>query len=188
MRKLLLILCLMVLLSATAMANPMQYGVGFFGGLNLPIVQDDQGSGTAFGFKGILKPAPFVEIEPNVTFGKFGDPGTVSAKGADEDVDIDMGLVGSKINSFGVDFLLGTLPSGPLFRFYVHLGFASFSIKNDDTDYDNSKFGMSGGLGLGFGLNEKVSLDFRSKLVVAPQEDGSKKALYILGGLNYFFK
>lgn len=180
MRKLLLLICVLALLSSSAIAGPMQFGVGAFGGLNIPIAQFDQSSGTAFGFKVILKPLPLVEIEPNMTIGKFGDPGTVEG--------VDMGITGSKINSYGVDFLLGALPSGPLFRFYGLLGVASYSIKNDDTGYDHSKMGMSGGIGLGFGITSKISLDCRSKLVVAPQEEGSKKALHLLCGINYFFK
>jgi hypothetical protein len=71
---------------------------------------------------------------------------------------------------------------------YFVAGIGSYKVKNDDTGYDQSKIGFSGGLGLGVGLSPRFGLDVRGKFIVAPQEEGgSKKAVGITAGVNFHF-
>ena len=67
------------------------------------------------------------------------------------------------------------------------VGAGIYGIKNDDTDYDESKLGFSGGLGFALGLSPMLDIDIAGRLVVAAQEDGSKKAFFFTAGLNYYF-
>lgn len=179
MKRLLLILILLGLLSPLAHAQGVTLGVGAFGGLNIPVVQDDQGNGTAFGLKARVKLLPFLTAEPNVIFGKWGEPDPVEG--------VELGIDGSKITSYGVDAVFGNLPGAMGFKPYALVGAAIYSVKNDDTGYDESKPGFAGGLGFGFGFSEMLDVDVRGKLIVAPQEAGSKKAVLVTGGLNYYF-
>lgn len=152
-------------------------GVGVFGGLTLPIVQDDQKSGTVFGFYGRLKLIPILVFEPNISFAKYGDPDPISG--------VNLGIVGSKVTSFGVDAVLGAGPGAPGMTPFFFGGIGSYSIKNDDTDFDESAIGFSGGLGLGFNLG-MLDLNVRGRAIVIPLEDGgSKKSATATVGLSY---
>lgn len=112
-------------------------------------------------------------------FGKWGAPGVVGGT--------DLGIDGSKITAFGVDFTLGGLPGGAGFKPYAVVGFASYKVKHDETEYDNSKLGWNFGLGFGVAVAQMVDLDIRTRALVMPQEAGSKKALTVTGGLTYYF-
>jgi len=178
-RKLLMVAGLVLLLavpSALAQVGP-KFGVGAWAGMSIPVIQDDQESGMVFGFMGRFKVLPFLVVEPGLSFTKWGAPDAIEG--------VDFGIDGSKLTSIGVSATLGGAPGVPGVKPFFVAGVASYKVKNDDTDYDNSKLGWNAGLGLGFGLTPSFDLDFRGLLIVAPQEGGSKKALSITGGLNF---
>ncbi|MFH1700404.1 MAG: outer membrane beta-barrel protein [Candidatus Zixiibacteriota bacterium] len=180
MRIMIPIVVLSIILASVSFGQDAKFGVGGFGGLILPAVMDDQGNGTVFGLKARIKIMPLITAEPNITFGKWGEPDPIDG--------FNPGIDGSKINSYGVDATFGNSPGVIGFKPYGVLGAAIYSIKNDDTGFDESKLGWSIGLGFGFGFSPQFDLDIRGKANVALQENGSKKALYITAGLNYYFK
>ena len=113
-RTLMLALCLLLLSQVASSQTPgIKLGVGVFGGLNYPLVQNDQASGTVFGFKGRVKLA-IITLEPNVAFAKYGSP---DIAGVIDDPE------GSKMTSFGLDALLGSPVGGP--------GLAVFVVRGD---------------------------------------------------------
>lgn len=179
MKKLLLVFFSLLLLSVAVNGEGAKIGVGAFGGLNIPLVQDDQASGTAFGVMVRIKFLPFLSAEPNAMFGKWGEPGDVDG--------FELGIDGSKITSFGVDAILGSVPGSVGLKPYAVIGVGTYKVKNDDTGYDESNLGWSGGLGFGIGFSPKFDIDVRGKLLVIPQDQGSKKALTLTGGLLYYF-
>jgi len=146
--------------------------------MNIPILQDDQASGTAFGVMVRIKFLSFMSAEPNAVFGKWGEPGDVDG--------FQLGISGSKVNSFGVDGIIGSMPGTVGLKPYAVIGVGSYKIKNDDTGYDESNIGFSGGLGFGIGVSPKFDVDLRGKFLVIPQDQGSKKALTLTGGLLYY--
>ena len=179
MKKSLLLLTMVLFLMPPAFAVGPKIGLGLFGGGNIPVAMEDQKTGSAFGFKARIKAMNFLVVEPNLTFGKWGAPDPVNG--------IDLGIDGSKVSSYGVDVAIGGLPGGVGFKPFGFVGAEFYKIKNDDTGYDESKLGMSGGLGFAIGLLPTFDFDLRAKLMVAPQEEGSKKAVLILGGITYNF-
>lgn len=179
MKKLILLAGIMLLCASLTFAQAPKFGVGGFGGINIPVVQDDQASGTVFGLKARVKLLPIIVAEPNVSFGKWGGPDPVDG--------VDLEIDGSKITSFGIDFTVGGMPGKAGFKPFALVGVASYKIKNDDTGYDNSKLGLAGGFGFAYGLSPLLDIDIRGKAIIAPQEEGSKKAIWILGGVNYYF-
>jgi len=180
MKKVILVILLLAFLSPMAGAEGVKLGAGVFGGLNIPIVQQDQGSGTAFGVRGKLHFSSFFGAEPNIVFGKWGDPGEVDG--------FELGISGSSVTSFGVDLVLGGMPGTVGFKPFVFAGLGMYSIKNDDTDYDESKFGFDGGLGVAIGLSPIIDIETRGTLFLAGMEGGlSKKAVMITAGINYYF-
>lgn len=182
MKKSVIAVGLVLLLAGLASAQAPKFGVGASGGINIPIVQDDQKSGSIFEFRGKLQPLPFLGVEPKLSFSSYGSPDTF------EDVvwDID----GSKLVMYGVDGVLGSGPGlGP--RPFFIFGLGMYSISNDDTEAfieSQTKFGWSAGVGLGIGVSPKFDIDVRGKLhVITYEGSSSKKSLAVTGGLNYYF-
>ncbi len=180
MRRVVLITFLIVLMTPLAEAEGIRLGVGAFGGWNIPVAQDDQSDGTVFGVMGRIRFLSIFVAEPNVTFGKWGNPDVIRG--------IDLGIEGSKINSYGINATVGNLPGFVGVKPFAFAGGSIYSIKNDETGYDESKLGWSAGLGVAYGVAPQFDIDVRGTAVVAPQEEGSKKAVYITGGLTYYFK
>jgi hypothetical protein len=160
-------------------AQGIKFGAGAFGGVNIPVVQDDQKQGTVFGLMARFGVLSIFTVEPNISFGKWGEPDPVDG--------FDLGIDGSKITSYGIDVMLGGLPGTVGVKPYFLGGFGYYSVKNDDTDYDEGNLGFSLGLGLGIGIIPKIDIDFRAKALIIPQEEGSKKAITIAGGILYNF-
>jgi hypothetical protein len=180
------IVCLIALfcLVANLPAQPtIRLGAGAFGGVEIPIVQEDQGSGSVFGFKGRVGIIPLIALEPYIAFTKFG---TAEVEG------IDFNLEGSKMTAFGLDATLGNQLGTIGIRPYLLAGLGFFTYSNDITSdiYDDggTRFGGSFGVGLGLALSPRLGLDLRGKANIATAEGGgSKKSVAITGGINVNF-
>lgn len=180
MKKLMVILGVLLFMSPAAFAQDIKFGIGAFGGGNIPIAQEDQATGSAIGFKARIQPLAFPLVaEPVVTFSKWGAPDPVNG--------IDLGIDGSKINYFGLDVTLGGVPGKKGLKPLALLGAGMYKVENDDTRYDESKLGWAFGLGLMFGLSPNFDIDVRGTALIAPQEEGSKKGVLVTGGLTYNF-
>jgi hypothetical protein len=174
MRKLLILLFLLML--GVMPASAAHFGLGAYGGTNIPIIQEDQSAGTTFGLKAKISLVPGIALEPNINFAKFGE------------ATFEFGTrPGSKMNSYGIDACLGSGLGTIGFKMYGLLGFGYYSI-NRDYDEDIKKMGWSTGLGFEVGFTESLGVDVRGKLnVVGTEGGGSKKAAAVTGGLNYYF-
>lgn len=180
MRRLLILLALVLMFCSSVWAVGPSFGVGFSAGTDIPIVQQDQKSGSVFGFKGRIKLIPLISLEPNLNFTKFGAPVIAGLNTT--------GLEGSKITAVGLDATLGAGMGGPGFKPYLLFGFGSFKTKNDVTKADVSTFGWTTGLGFEIGVGPTLGLGVRGKLAILPQENGgSKKSAALTGGINYYF-
>jgi hypothetical protein len=174
-----IILVLLVAASGLVAQTPVKFGAGAFAGLSIPIVQDDQKSGTVFGLRGRIKLIPVIVFEPNITFTKWGKPDPLE--------EIDLGIDGSKLTSFGIDATIGGLPGAVGFKPFLVVGAGSYKIKNDDTQFDMSKLGYQGGFGFLIGFVPKLDIDVRGTFLVIPIEGGSKKAAMATAGLTWNF-
>jgi hypothetical protein len=173
----------LVLCASIVTAQPSKFGIGAFGGVNIPVVQDDQASGPVFGFKVRYQLIPLLVLEPNISFTSYGAP--------DND-EFDFDIDGSSVTAFGIDVTLGN-PVGKMgFKPYFVAGLGFYNQKNDEIDdvfgAPGSKAGISGGFGIGLGFTPKIDADIRGKAHIAGSEgDISKKSVSITGGLNYYF-
>ena len=180
MRRLLAACCLAAVLGGTAQAQSIKVGIGFSAGMDVPIGQEDQKSGSLFGFKARIKLLPAIALEPNLFFTKYGQPSPKEIP--------DYDLPGSKITAYGVDATLGANVGGTGIKPYGILGVGYYTVKREEADQKFSEIGWSAGLGLEVGITSVVGLDFRGKLVIIPVDGGdSKKAASLTGGLNYYF-
>ncbi len=179
MKKSILALLIVLALASGSSASS-QLGVGVAGGLDYPLVQDDQTSGPVLGARLIWSALPTITIEPNIFFTRYGD-GDFSEFGGDLD--------GMKVNAYGVDATLGGGFRGAGFSPFLVAGLALYNmdrdLPGDQVDVGETKLGWSGGLGLGIGLGTKLQLDTRGQFVLIPIGDGgSRKSVNVLVGLN----
>ena len=174
-RVLTMILLIFFALSTSAFSTDL--GAGAFGGVLIPVVQEDQGTGSTFGIRGKIALMDGISLEPNINFHKYGD------------AELDFGTIaGSKITSFGVDAIVGGGQGKSTVSMYGLIGGGFYSITRD-FDEDVSKLGFSAGLGLELVLVQSVGFDIRGKLdVISGEGGGTKKSAAVLGGVTYYFE
>lgn len=177
--KKIIILAIILVLPVMALSQSASFGVGASGGLFIPVVQDDQGSGTIFNLRGIWNVSSLFSVEPHLNLAKYGDP---SSDGGVFD-----GFEGSKVTSFGVNAVLG-MGGGMGLHPLIFAGIGSYKTKRDLTSQDVSDIGYSGGLGIEIGINKSLAVDARGAMYVIPlDEGGSKKSVSVTGGVNFYF-
>jgi Outer membrane protein beta-barrel domain len=186
LRKIILVIGILLILTTAVNAQSLKLSAGVFGGVSVPVLQDDQSQGTVFGIMARYNLLSIFQIEPYISFGKWGSPDPIES---DEPggVPYDLGIDGSKVTSFGFDVLIGGAPGAPGLKPTFIGGIGYYKIKNDDTGYEESKMGFAAGLGLNLGFIPKFDIDIRAKAIIIPQEEGSKKAVNITAGLLYNF-
>jgi len=179
MRRTLILILLICIMAPIVQAESIKWGLGLSGGMEFPIVQQDQKQGTVFGFKAKIGLFPALAVEPNLYFIKFGDPEI------DELVESD--LEGAKLNAYGIDAILGGGFGGKGVKPYGLLGFGFYKFKHDQSSVDNTEFGWSVGFGIEIGVSPNVGLDFRGRtIVVSTEGGGSRKSVAVTGGINFY--
>jgi hypothetical protein len=182
MRILLLTVGVLLLFLSVAPAQTPAIGVGFSGGMDIPIIQEDQSSGSIFELRARVRSLPWLMVEPKLSFIRHGAPEFDSFN-----FDID----GSSVTAYGADVVLGGGMGLTGLRPFFVGGIGFYSVSNDDTEVafeSGTDFGWSAGLGFDFGFSPTLSLDLRGKLhVISSEGDASKKSAAITGGLNYYF-
>lgn len=186
--KKVLLLALLLLLACGGSASAFRFGVGGFGGLNFPVAQDDAQSGTVFGAKARLPIIPFIAVEPNFTLLQNGDA-TIEI----EDYGYgSMTLKAGKFTSFGADVVFGSIMGNTGLNVHGIAGISSSTYALDvDAIPDVSGVTYWLGLGVEYGINQQVSLEFQGKLMVFPYDDGgdtgSRKNGVVTAGINVYF-
>jgi opacity protein-like surface antigen len=171
MRKILLVLAALAISAGPARAASV--GLGPFGGVSIPIVQDDQGNGSVFGLRAPVQLVPLLRVEPFWSTSALGDK-TVDAGGASYT------RTGSDVTTFGLNAMLSL--GGPV-TFYPFVGIGS--VKFDRTGQDESFTSYHMGLGLGLSPIPKVSVDLRAELQAAAKDGTSRKMGNITLGASY---
>lgn len=163
-----------------------KFGVGYSVGMNMPVVQDDQGSGYLMQFRLRWALGKFMVVEPNLALGKYGEPGEVDV---DEHTSFSYGIDGSGVTAYGVNATVGGMPGTVGLKPFFLGGIGFYKMSRDDTEdieESKSRFGWTAGLGLAFGLSSKFDIDVRGQVHVISFEGGtSKKSVSLMAGLNY---
>ncbi len=182
--KVLSILIVTVCLSLPAWAD-YPLGVGLHGGFDMPVIQNDIGSGPVFG----------LSVRGNIVGPLHGQLVFRSTSQGDREEDIDfpgeptLTLPGGTLTGFGLNVLLASQDPKSFWP-YFQLGLSSNSL-SPGASYkeDESLTGMSGGFGAGINLYErKVFLDVNTSLLVMPIHDdkASRKNWQTMLGVQYF--
>jgi opacity protein-like surface antigen len=184
MYKLLFCSVFLLLIPSLALAGDLSFGLGASAGFNIPVAQQDQKSGSTFGFRGIVKALPVVVLEPNLAFSRYGDP-DLDLEGVTSD------LEGSKVTSFGIDATVGAPMGGPGIRPFALLGLGFYKASRDQVgnfEEGDTQFGWAFGLGSTIAVNPHLAVDVRGKFnMISAEGSSSKKSVFVTAGLNYYF-
>ena len=171
MRKILFIALAATALSAgTAGAGGV--GIGAFGGMSLPLVQEDQGNGSLYGLRVPVQVVPLLRAEPFWSTSALGDK-TVEVGG------ISQTRTGSDVTTFGVNAIL------TMGGFYPYAGIGSAKFKRDSIEDSYTSYHF--GLGFNIPLVPKVSVDLRAELQAAVKDGTSRKMGNLTLGASYNF-
>jgi hypothetical protein len=177
-------LAMLVLMTAPALAGIVDFAIGAYGGMNLPL-EDDASAGTVIGAKlRVLPPIPFVGFEAWYAHFGYEDPGDVTAQG-----DLSLALDGDGFNLWGVDALVGGVRGTPGFKWYGIVGVNAAEFEEFGKDETERKLGGE----VGFGLEitpPVVGLGFEGRgTVMFPDISGDfeEKLLTVTVGVNYYF-
>lgn len=177
-RALLFIIAFVVASTVPVHAGLIGWGLGGYGGVNVPIVQDDAGSGTVFGLRGQIQPVTLVRFEPFVAFLKNGEydiPGIGGPFQGD----------GGKLNAFGLNAMLGTPMTTPGVGVSLVAGIGSWKYDVDGYESE-TRVGYTGGVDLSFGVpNSPIAINGRAELLIIPQDGGGsrKHGLITIGAI-----
>jgi hypothetical protein len=166
---------LLALLSSAGVAHALSVGVGAFGGISFPILQDDTGQGTQFGIRAPVNLVPMLVVEPYFASSSGGDK--------DEEFNgVEQTRTGLDVTAFGANVLI---PFGTGFRFYPFVGIGSHKLKREGAE-DITKSGYNFGLGIGFAPPiAGLSVDVRGELNAVVDGDVSRKWGNATVGVSY---
>lgn len=171
--KRLLALTIALLAAPAGDARAVSIGIGAFGGMSFPVVQEDVSQGGLFGLRVPVKLVPLFTAEPYFASGSLGDKDetiggiTYTREGFDE-------------TAFGLNAMLTT--GGPV-QFYPYAGIGSTRLERSGTDASLTTYNV--GLGLGLSPVPRVSVHLRGELQMAVDGDASRKFGNVTLGASY---
>jgi hypothetical protein len=171
-RTTILVLFVLALLPCTAGA--VSVGAGAFGGMSIPILQDDNGQGTTFGLRAPVSLLPLLTVEPFFT----------RISGGDKDQDIEGDTFtrsGIDVTGFGANVLL---TFGGKVQLYPFAGIGSYALSRAGSD-DVTSTAYTFGLGLGISPLPKLSIHVRGELAAAVEGETSRKWANATVGVSY---
>lgn len=179
MRRVMLVTALALAVCAGS-AHARGVGVGVFGGVSIPILNDLSKQGSQFGIRVPVNVLPLLTVEPYYAQSGLGD--------AEEEFGgITYTRDGGDLKSFGANVMLAF--GGPV-RFYPFVGLGQFTLERDGSA-DIEELGYNFGLGVGFDIPALIGLgaDLRGEFAMVPTDETSQKFANITAGLRYnFFK
>lgn len=167
------VIAVALLVLGTGTARAASIGAGLFGGVSVPVLQDDQDNGSLIGVRFPVKLVPLFAVEPFFAKTALGDK-TLDVGG------FSVTREGSDVTTYGLDAML-TL-GGPV-SIYPYAGIGQAKFKRTAQDESFTSYHL--GLGLGFTMVPKVALDLRGELQAAVDGDVSRKMFNVTLGASY---
>ena len=181
-----LLLTLVLVMSAGTAGAIVDISAGVFGGMDVPVVNDEAGSGALYGLQAKVTLLPFFALGGFYRASSYGEISETFFEGkADEFI----GTVdGGSASSFGLDAYLGTSPAiGGGVNVYLVGSVGSWKWTRDHRD-DVSEIAFSVGPGVEIVLPFNVGVEGRALFQIVPTENsGSIKSFIWFVGANYHF-
>ena len=172
--------CMFVLALTAGPASAVTLGVGAFGGMSIPIVQDDNGQGQTYGIRIPVGLTPIFTLEPY---------GSMTQGGDKEETINGIGLTrsGIEMQSYGANLLL-TFGTG--FQMFHFAGIGMTTSERAGLDQSSVQYNF--GIGLGFApFALPLSIDIRGEYASVTDEDNSSTARNygnVILGATYKFR
>lgn len=154
--------------------------IGVYGGQNIPLLQDDAGSGNVWGVRGGYA-LSIVTLQPYASFSSLGDYNVTSVLGTST-------FAGGDLTMYGLDATLGGAGAG--FGVYLLGGIGSYKLSFDgDFPLEETAIGYAGGLGLRLAMTgSPLSIDARAKVAILPLDGGGSRTYFLpTVGISYSF-
>lgn len=175
MKKTIVLAALALTLGAGA-AHAVDIGIGGFGGVSVPVLNDLSEQGTTFGVRVPVRLIPLVTVEPFFASSALGEVeesfGTATTYTRD----------GGETSGFGVNALL-TFGTGRL-MLYPMAGIGQFTFEREGAE-DIEEMGYNLGLGLAISPMDKLALHVRGELNMIVTDETAVKAANVTVGLSY---
>jgi hypothetical protein len=175
------ILAALALVLAAPTAHAVTVGVGGYGGLSFPIVNDLSDQGSVFGVRVPVGVSPMFTIEGFYSQQGMGD--VEETFGGTTSFTRDVG----DVTGFGANVLLNLGGSGSV-GFFPYGGIGSYKIERSGAE-EVSEVGYNFGLGIGFAVPSVVGLSFdvRGEAVMIATGETSQKFGNVTAGVTYKF-
>lgn len=175
---------LFAFLALPAYAGVVDFAVGAYGGMDLPL-EDGASAGTVLGAKvRVLPPIPMIGFDAWYAHFGYEDPRDVYAQG-----DISLALDGDGFELWGLDVLIGGVRGVPGFKWYGIVGVNAAEFEEFGKDETERRVGGQVGLGLeivppvlGIGIEGRGTVMFPDL-----SGDFDEKLLTVTVGANYYF-
>jgi opacity protein-like surface antigen len=157
-----------------AMAAAGSLGIGAYGGLSIPIINDTAGNGALYGLRAPVHLLPLLTIEPFYAQSSLGDVEetfggqTYTRSGPD-------------VKTFGANAIFNF---GGGVTFYPLVGIGGTKIEQSGSE-DISETSINFGLGFGFTPMPKLGVDLRGELCSVVTGDTSRKFGNLTVGVSY---
>ncbi len=175
MRATVLVSCLAAALAAGEGNAATSVGAQAFGGASIPIVQDDNDTGSIFGIRVPVSVHSMVTIEPYFASSALGSK--------DQEIgSFTYSREGFDVTAFGANVVLDWGNEG--FRFFPYAGIGSHQLTRSGSE-DINEAGYNFGLGFGFAPITKLSIDMRGEFNMVATGDTSRKFANIMLGVAY---
>ena len=173
------IFALLTGLLLTGAASAAQIGLGAYGGINVPVLNDLSKQGSDFGVRVPIKLGDLFSVEGFYSQSALGDvEDTFGGSSYTRD--------GGNLKAFGANALL-TVGEG--FRVFPFAGVGSYRLTRSGSE-DVSDMGFQFGLGLGFLPDpavERLSIDIRGEVDMVVTDQTSQKYAKATAGVSYLF-
>jgi len=170
-----LTLALLALVLITGAAAAADIGIGAFGGVNIPVLNDLSKQGSDFGVRVPVKLIPLFTVEPFFSSSSLGDvEETFGSTTYTRD--------GGDLKAFGANVLF-TFGS-PVFQLFPFAGIGSYKLERAGAE-DVSDVGYSFGLGLGLSPIPKVGVNVRGEFDMVVTDETSQKFAKVTAGASY---
>lgn len=178
------LLAVLILVTAVGSAGAVvDFSIGPYFGMDIPIVNDMATSGSLFGIQGKAALTRSLALGAYFDSSSLGEvEGILFEDDPDQFTDT---LPGGDTKSFGLAAYLGRFAAAPGFRMYFMGGVGTWKWQRDFTD-DVSEIAWRFGPGAEVVLRNGLGIEARGMLQVVPLEDGGsvKSGIWFVG-LNY---
>ena len=171
-----LVMTVLALALCVPTARAAEIGIGAFGGVSIPILNDLSEQGTQFGVRVPVNLLPLLTVEPYFSSSALGE--------VDEDFGgpIEFTRDGGDLTAFGANALF-TFGS-PMVKFFPFVGIGSFKLERDGAE-EVSDMGVTFGLGLGISPVPKLSFSVRGEMAAIITDETSQKFANVNAGASY---